>query len=87
VEHFLDFSIDFSMAFGFLQTTLTFFVTILSVLPYQHACKLHAKEFDKLLRALTASVLNSWVLTCDGVTNVPHAPVFSRPYSLGAPCT
>jgi len=76
---------DFSMAFSFIKRALTFFVMLLSVLSYQHACEPYAVAFDKLLRALSMSNLISRVLTCDGVVDAPGALIFRRPYSLGAP--
>jgi len=60
---FLDFSLDFSMAFDFLKRAMTLFATIILILSYCHACKSHVVSFDKLLRALTTSNLMSQVLS------------------------
>ena len=62
---FFTFSFDFSMAFALLTRTLIFLVMFIVVLSHHHACEPHAAAFDKLLRALTASALNSEVLTFD----------------------
>ena len=59
---FFAFSFDFSMAFSLIKRALIFFVLILCMLSYCHACEAHAVAFDKLLRALTTSALNSQVL-------------------------
>ena len=86
-NNFFAFSFDFSMAFTLIKRALTFYTLILCMLSYCQAWKPFAEEFDKLLRALTMSALNSRVLTCDGVADAPWALDFRRPYSLGAPCT
>ena len=52
---FFDFSFNFSMTFALLKRALTFFAMIITVLSYNHACKPHSIEFDKLVCALTAS--------------------------------
>jgi len=62
---------DFSMALSLIKRVLIFFVLILCMLSYYQACEPHAVEFHKLLRALTASTLNSRVMACDGVANAP----------------
>jgi len=54
------------------------------MLSYYKAWKPYTEEFDKILRALTASALNSRVLTCDGVADTPYGSASRRPYSLGA---
>ena len=59
---FFAFSFYFSMAFALLKRALTFFAVIIFMLSYCHACESHAKEFDKLLRTLTASNLVGHVL-------------------------
>ena len=59
---FFDFSFDFSMALSLIKRSVIFFALILCTLSYCHACEPHAIVFDKLLRALTTSALNSWVL-------------------------
>jgi len=56
---FFDFSFDFSMAFSLIKRALTFFALILCMLSYYQAWKPYVEEFDKLLRALTASALHS----------------------------
>jgi len=53
---------DFSLAFTLVKRALTLFVMIICVLSDSQAWKPFAKEFDNLLRALTASNLNTWVL-------------------------
>jgi len=68
---FFDLSFDFSMVSTLLKRALAFFALILCMLSYCQAWKPFAEEFDKLLRALTASVLDSRVLTCDGVADAP----------------
>jgi len=87
VEYFFQFLFDFSMAFTLIKRALTFFALILCMLSYYKAWKPYTEEFDKILRALTASALNSRVLTCDGVADTPHGSASRRPYSLGAPRT
>ena len=57
-DTFFTFLFDFSMAFPLIKGALIFFALILCMLSYCHACEPHAVEFDKLLRALTASDLN-----------------------------
>ena len=59
---FFDFSFDFSMAFTLIKRVLIFFVMLFLVLSQHHACEPHVVEFDKLLRALTASDLRAWVV-------------------------
>jgi len=66
---FFDFSFDFSIALT-LRGLILFFVLIF-IFSHGHACEPHAVEFDKLLRAVTASDLRARVLTSDGVANVP----------------
>ena len=68
---FFGFCFDFSMAFTLIKRALVFFVLFLCMLSYCHVCESHAKEFGKLLRALTTSDLNSRVLTCDRVADAP----------------
>jgi len=68
---FFAFSFDFSIACTLIKRALTFIALILCMLSYCHACEPHAVEFDKLLRALTMSALDSQVLTCDGVADAP----------------
>jgi len=68
---FFAFSFDFAMAFTLIKRALTFFALILCMLSFCHACEPHAVEFNKLLRALTMSALDSRVLTCDGVGDAP----------------
>jgi len=55
---FFAFSFDFSMAFALLTRAPIFVVIFIVVLSHHHACEPHAMEFDKLLRASTASDLN-----------------------------
>jgi len=67
---FFAFSFDFSMALT-LRGLILFFVLIL-MFSHIHACEPHAVDFDKLLRALTASDLNKlgledvmeWLMLC-----------------------
>ena len=82
---FFYFSFDFSRAFALIKRALIFFALILCMLSYLQAWTPFAEKFDKLLRALTVSALNSRVLTCNGVADAPCASVSRRPYSLGAP--
>ena len=59
---FFAFSFDFSLAFTLIQRALTFFALVLCILSYSQTWKPFAEEFDKFLRALTASALNNRVL-------------------------
>ena len=81
---FFDFSINLSMTLSLINRALIFLALILCILSYCQACEPHTMDFDKPLRSLTASALNSRVLTCDGVVDAPQALAFRRPYSLGA---
>ena len=66
-----DFSFDFAMAFSFIKRALIYFILILCMLSYFQACEPHAVAFDKLLRALSMSDLNSRVLTRDEGADAP----------------
>ena len=82
---FFDFSFDFSMALSLIKRALIFFALILCMLSYCQACEPHAVEFDKLLRALTASGLNELGLEDVMEWLMLHVPqIAKRPYSLGA---
>ena len=59
---FFAFSFHFSIGFAVMKRALTFFVVTIFMLSYFYAWKLYAKEFDKLLRALTMSDLMREVL-------------------------
>jgi len=59
---FFAFFFDFSMDFSLIKRGLTFFALILCMFSYCQAYEPHAAVFDKLLRALTVSALNSGVL-------------------------
>ena len=59
---FFAFTFDFSMPFGLLNRELTFFIVIILMLSYFHACEPHILVFDKLLRALTTSFVMNRVL-------------------------
>ena len=84
MEHIVCFLFEFSRAFSLIKRALTFFALILCMLSHSQAWEPDAEEFEKLLRALTASALNSGVLTCVRVVDSPCALFFRRPYSLGA---
>jgi len=84
---FFTFSFDFSMAFTLIKRALVLFTFILCMLSYYQAWRPFAEQFDKLLRALTASKWRARVFTCDGVADATYASVSRTPYSLGAPCT
>jgi len=66
---FFAFSFDFSMAFTLIKRALTFFALILCMLSYCHACEPLAVEFNKLLRALTMSSLDTRVIIGDGIAD------------------
>jgi len=59
---FFGHAFDFSMRFDKCKRTLTFFAMILLVLSYSHHFEMHAKAHDKLLRALTAFELTTFIL-------------------------
>ena len=66
---FFDFSFDFSTALT-LRGLILFFMLSCMFSHYQ-AWRPFAEEFDKLLRALSMSDLNSRVLTRDAVADAP----------------
>jgi len=71
---FFTFSFDFSMAFALLTRALIFLIMFIVKLSQHHTSEPHTVEFDKFLRALTASNLRAWVVKCDGVADAPCAP-------------
>ena len=62
---------DFSFDFSLIKRALIYFILILCMLSYFQACEPHAVAFDKLLRALSMSDLNSRVLTRDEGADAP----------------
>jgi len=63
---------DFFVAFALIKRALIFFALVLYMLSYYESWKPYVEEFDKLFLPLT---------------DAPCAPVFKRPYTLGAPRT
>jgi len=61
---FFDHAFDFCMAFDQFKRALTFFIMILLVFFYSHHFEMHAKAHDKLLRAVTTSVLKTQLSRC-----------------------
>ena len=59
---FFAFCFDFSMAVSLIKGALIFFALILFMLSHYHACEPHDSALDKLLRALTASNLDSRIV-------------------------
>ena len=57
-----DYSADFSKVFGEFKRALTLFAPSLLVFSHSHYFEMHAKAYDKLLRALTASALTTRIL-------------------------
>ena len=56
---FFDHSVDFSKAYNTIMRALTVIVVSLPVFSYIHHSGMHARVYDKLLQALTASELEA----------------------------